>query len=334
MRSHRLLSRLSLVLLGAALATPILAVRRAEDALALVPAGAATVGVLHCDALRASPLAAPVLAQWDHVSSDGDAARFLAEAQLDPRRDVDTIVVATVPAAAAAGNGALVFFEGRFDVDKITSALTGRGAEKQSASGSDYYRLPAGSANETHHGAVAFLNRGLAVAGDEDSVVGVLARRESGGAGGLMAGDPLAQLLPRVSSDATAWALVDLKRMPAARHAGDAPQSGDSSSPANALMGAMKNVSAAVLQATVKGTDVTLSASGLSADAETRGLLQDSLKGVLAMWRLAVQDKNPDLVPVIRNFQVEDDGQAVSIRGTLPGSFLKKLTSESKRAAK
>jgi len=53
---------------------------------------------------------------------------------------------------------------------------------------------------------------------------------------------------------------------------------------------------------------------------------------VLAMWRMAVQDKSPELVPVIRKFKVESDGDGVSIRGNLPGTFLRSL--ESHRAQK
>jgi len=56
-----------LVLLGTGSA---LAVRRTEDPLALVPAGAATVGVIHWNELRSSPLAAQVFSQMDEVSTD------------------------------------------------------------------------------------------------------------------------------------------------------------------------------------------------------------------------------------------------------------------------
>ncbi|HKD18522.1 MAG TPA: hypothetical protein VKG23_11710, partial [Thermoanaerobaculia bacterium] len=93
-----------------------------------------------------------------------------------------------------------------------------------------------------------------------------------------------------------------------------------------AVVGAMKSVSLAVFQATVHGDSVDVSAFGLTSDAENRALLQDSLRGVLAMWRLAIQDKSPDLVSVLRGFRIEDDGEGVSIKGTLPGSVLRSLS--------
>ena len=58
----------------------------------------------------------------------------------------------------------------------------------------------------------------------------------------------------------------------------------------------MKSVSIVALEATVKSDGVEFAATGLSSDAESRDLLEDALRGVLAMWRLAVQEKSPELV--------------------------------------
>ena len=44
------------------------------------------------------------------------------------------------------------------------------------------------------------------------------------------------------------------------------------------------------------------------------------------MWRLAVQDKAPELVSVIRRFRIDNDSDGVSIRGTLPTGFLESLS--------
>ena len=63
-------------------------------------------------------------------------------------------------------------------------------------------------------GAVALVNRGLIVCGNEATVVATLARRESGGDGGLTSGQGLGRYLSRVDRDASAWALVDVARFP------------------------------------------------------------------------------------------------------------------------
>ena len=315
-----------LVVLGAG---PALAVRRTEEPLALVPASAVTVGVVHWSELRASPLAAKVFADVDKMSSDGDAARFLADTGLTPREDVDTVVIAMSPGGGPGrSDSGLVLFEGRFDLTRIASALTSRGALRHASANGDYYRLfeKDGSGGE-ERGAVALVNRGLIVCGHEEAVVAALARKESGGAGGLTSGQGIGRYLARIDRDASAWALVDLSRMPASH------REGAEGEPAQALFGAMKSVSLLAVQAVVHGDSVDLSATGLSGDEENRNLIADSLRGMLAMWRLAVSEKSPELVSVLRRFQIDSDGEGVSIRGTLPGSFLRALSANG-RAAK
>jgi hypothetical protein len=335
MTRSRIASRcLPAVLVAALCALPALAVRRTEDPLGLIPANAVTVGVVHWNQLRASPLAPRVLADVDRISGEGDAARFLADTGLTPREDIDTITIAMSPAAGEGSDSGLVIFEGRFDLSRISSALTSRGALLQtSPSGTAagaYYRLVAKDAKSDHPGAVALVNRGLIVCGNESAVVAALTRKESGGDGGVASGQGIGRQLSRIDRDAAAWALVDLSRIPAS-HRGE----GDAAEPSRALLGAMKSVSLLAVQAVVHGDSVDVSAIGLSSDAENRGLIADSLRGMLAMWRLAIQEKSPELVPVLRRFQIESDSEGVSIRGTLPGSFLRSLAdSASKHAGK
>jgi len=324
-------SRFALAILTTALgAFPALAVRRTEDPLALVPASAATVGVVHWNALRASPLSARLFADVDRISGDGEAARFLAETGLSPREDIDTVTIAMSPGTGEAGpESALVVFEGRFDLSRISAALASRGAVRQASASGNFYRLAertSGGAEE--RGAVALVNRNLIVCGHESAVIAALARKENGGDGGVTSGQGIGRHLSRIDRDASAWALVDISRMPAPPR-----ETGDGGEPARALFGAMKSVSLLAVQAVVHGDSVELSATGLSSDAENRGLIADSLRGMLAMWRLAVAEKSPELVSVIRRFQIEDDAEGVSIRGTLPGSFLRSL-SASHRAEK
>ena len=332
MNRFRMPLRFALVgLLAAFSAADLFAVRRTEDPLALVPANAATVGVIRWNELRNSPLGPRIFAALDEVSTDGDAARFLRETGLTPREDIDTIVVAMSPGARTGEpEDGLVIFEGRFDVDKLATALAGRGASRRTSDAGDaYYRLANHGGEE---GAVALVNRGLIVAGSERSVLAALARKENGGAGGLTSGAGLGRSLGRIDSQASAWALVDMSKFPSMKR-DDAGGSDASGEPSRAIVGAMKSVSLIALQATVRGDAIELAATGVTGDSENRDLLEDSLRGVLAMWRLAVQEKSPELVSVIRRFRIDNDGDAVSIRGTLPASFLSSLGS-SHRAAK
>ena len=318
MNRSRLALRLALATLCAVLgALPALAVRRTEDPLALVPAGAVTVAVVHWNELRASPLAAKVFADVDHISGDGDAARFLADMGLTPREDIDTVVIAMSYGEDGSRESGIVLFEGRFDLAKISGALTTRGAVGKASASGDYYLLP-GAGEDA--GAVALVNRSLIVCGHEAAVTAALARKENGGDGGLTSGQGLGRHLSRINKDASAWALVDLVHMPSAHR--------DDGEPSQALLGAMKSVTLVSVQATVHGDAVDVAATGLSSDADQRNLIEDSLRGMLAMWRLAVSEKSPELVSVLRRFQIDNDGEGVSIRGTLPGSFLRSLSAD------
>jgi hypothetical protein len=323
--SWRPLLAAGLVLLAA---SDVRAVRRTEDPLALVPADAATVAVMKWSELRQTPLGGKVFRELDHISGDDDAARFLEETGLTPREDIDTVIVAMAPKAKGSGESGIVIFEGRFDLARISNALLSRKATRQTSPAGEYYRL---NEKGDEPGAVALVNRGLIICGNEASVAATLARRESGGDGGLTSGQGLGRHLSRVDRDASAWALVDVARFPASHSGRDTDP--ERSEPSRALFSAMKSVSIVALEASVKSDGVAFAATGLSADAESRDLLEDALRGVLAMWRLAVQDRAPELVSVIRRFRIDNDSDGVSIRGTLPSGFLESLA-EKRRASR
>ena len=281
--------------------------------------------------LRTSPLAARFFSDTDRLTVDGDAAHFLAETRLNPKEDVDTVVAAGSPKSAggAAGWG-LVLFEGRFDAAALSTAIAGRGAVKKSTPAGDYFLLPdkhTTTSSNREQGAIAFASDRLVIAGNESSVVAALARRSTGGTP-FRSGAGLGQHLGRIDSGASAWALVDVTRLPAkeaaARHANAQAQGGGMDAAAS-LVSSMKSVSLLALQATAKGDALKLNATGLVSDEETASLMEDALRGVLAAWRLAAQEKSPDTVAVLRKFTVTRDKSTVSIAGTLPGAAVRAL---------
>jgi hypothetical protein len=321
MRARRigLLSRVMAVFLVLAAAAPARAAGH-EEALSLVPTDAVSVGVVRLDALRSSPLAARLFAETDDLAADGDAARFLAETGLRPKQDVDLVVVAGFLSPARRDAEGLVIFEGRFDPARLEAAMIARGGvRKESPSGS--YVLIGNRHGEGSPAAIAVVSRGLVVAGTPAAVTRALADRAAGGSG-FLRGEGLGRQVHRVPADASAWAIVDATRAPFAMGRSRENRDGDA---ADALVGAMKSVTLFVFHATTRGDAVELSATGLSPDAETRGLLEDALKGVVAMWRLAVHEKSPELVPILRRFEIESDDEGVSITGTLPASFVRKM---------
>lgn len=335
MGNLRLSLRPSVVVLALALAAGAATLkassRSADNLLSLVPADAASVAVVHLSDLRDSPVSAKLFSGADHMTSNGDAARFLEEAQLDPKRDVDTVLVAGRPSTGDSGTPVLALFEGRFNPDSLSAAAVSRGAMRKSTAAGDYYLLPDKHEHD-RPAAVAFVSTSLVIAGTESAVAHALADRRAGGTG-FASGSGLGRELKRVDRGSSVWVLVDVTRYPsiARRSAHVHADSEGSSEPAAALMGAMKSVSLVAVQAKANGDSLELSATGLASDADTRQLLEDSLRGVLAMWRLAVQDKSPELVSVLRRFTVSSDSEAVSIHGTLPGSFLRSVAAHAKQ---
>ncbi|HKC82667.1 MAG TPA: hypothetical protein VKD46_01565 [bacterium] len=334
MKTRALSSFAVIVLATLAAAAPCAArtSRSSDDALSLVPADAASVAVVRFSELRSSPLAGKLFANADSITVDGDAARFLEDARLQPKKDVDTVVIAGMPSAGGGDTPILVMFEGRFDPERLAAAAVGRGAELRTAPAGDYYLLPQKS-EKGKKGAAAFVSRRLILVGSEPEVIQALANREAGGTGFAGGAGPLGRQLGRIDRSASAWALVDVSRHPFGRKGGAHIhiERESSSEPVVSLLGAMTSVSLVSLQASARGDALELSIGGVCADAETRQLIEDSLKGILAMWRLAAQEKSPELVSALRKFAVTSSSDGVSVKGTLPGSFLRAMADKAEK---
>jgi len=285
------------------------------DALSLVPNDAVTVGVVHISDMRSSPLSSMLFEQTDKVSSDGEALQFLTEAGLAPTKDIDTLVVATIPRAALGTDAdILVAAEGRFNVERLTKALITRGAVQKTG----YLMLP----GEDRHGAIAFPDAHLVIVGTEKAVTDALANRAAGGTSFLRASG-LGRETARIEPNATAWAIVDVTR---AQRLGHGPRAAShASDPASVLSSAMKTMSTVAVWATDTGDSLKLGAFGLSSDAETLQLVEDAARGALSAARLAMQEKSPDLVSVLRKFTVSHTDSSVTITGTVPANTIREV---------
>ncbi|HEU4521998.1 MAG TPA: hypothetical protein VFT12_08350 [Thermoanaerobaculia bacterium] len=296
-----------------------------DDALSLVPANAATVGMIHLADMRTSPLSSLLFQHIDRMSADGEAERLLLEAGLRPLQDVDALVVATSPRSSLGSEAdILVIAEGRFQPERLAAVIISRGGVKKGA----YILLPEA---EGEPGAVAFLSPSLAIAGNERSVVNALAARANGGTGFVSRG-MLAMDLGRIDRAATAWAIVDVAR--AARLAkGGTINTGSGQSGAT-LQAALKSVSTVAMWATDTGDALKLGATGLSNDAETLQLLEDALRGALAAMRIMVKDKSPEMVSVLRRFDVDRKSESITVHGSIPATTLRELMAKKLAASK
>ena len=295
-----------------------------DDALSLVPANAATVGMIKLQEMRSSPLSSMLFQQTDKMSTDGEAEKFLSDAGLSPLKDVDVLVVATSPKTNLGSDAdVLVIAEGRFNVERLSSALASRGATKKGA----YFVID----KENHHdvGAVAFPSASLAIAGTEHAVAAALEARANGGTS-FRSANGLGMDLARVDRDATAWAIVDVTR--AARLAKGGTITTGKGQAGDALAAALKNISTVAVWAKDTGSALELGAVGLSGDAETLSLIEDTVRGALSAMRLAVKDKSPEMVSVLRQFDITRKADSITIEGSIPASSLRDLMAK-KRAS-
>jgi hypothetical protein len=312
---------LAVVILALALAPAAFA---KNDAMSLIPNDSVSVGVVRLADMRSSPLSAALFAQTAHISNDDDAVAFLRDAGLQPSKDVDVVVFATSPRTNL-GHDAdfLIAADGRFNVDRLSSALVSRGATKKTSAHGAYFVMPQKS-GDTHQGVVAFPDAHLALIGSEPAVLEALASRATGGTT-FATTTGLGRDMARIDAHATAFVLVDVPR---AQRITGTPKLG-AGSQSQAIGAALKNVSTVAIWATDSGDSLKLSAIGLSSDSETLGLVEDTLRGALSAMRLAVQEQSPELVSVLRKFTVSRTDSSVSISGSVPAETFKTWVAKS-----
>ena len=319
---NRSLLRFTVVLAAlAALALPTFA---KDDALSLVPTNAVTVGMVKLGEMRSSPLSSILFEHTDKMTTDSEAAKFIADTGLSPTKDIDVLVVATSPRTSLGSEAdVLVLAEGRFNVEKLTNALVARGAVKKNG----YLTMPE---EQGEAPAVAFPSASLVIGGTERAVTAALAARANGGTG-FRSANGLGLDLVRVDRNATAWALVDVAR--ASRLAKGGTINTGKGNSGDALAAAIKSVSTLAVWATDTGDALQLGAFGVSTDQETLQLIEDTVKGGLSALRLAVKDKSPEMVPVLRKFEVARTADTVKIEGSIPAGTLRDLMAKKRASA-
>jgi hypothetical protein len=316
MNSKSMVRSVAVVLALVVLVVPAFA---KDGALSLVPANAATVGVVKLSDMRTSPLSSMLFQHTDKMSADGEAQKFLTDAGLSLSKDVDLLVVATIPRSTLGSEAdVLVVVEGRFQAARLTSALVSRGAVKKGG----YLLLPDDDKDKDDRGAVAFPTGSLAIAGTEGAVAAALTARTNGGTG-FPSASGIGHELHRIAPNATAWALVDVTRAARLTHGGTI--STGKGPQGDALAAALKSVSTMAVWATDTGDSLKLGAFGVSTDQETLGLLEDTVRGALSAMRLAIKDKQPEMVTLLRRFEVDKTSDSVTVTGSIPASTLRDL---------
>lgn len=314
-------------LFGGALVLGVSIASAATDpgALQLVPGDAVAVGYVRLDQLRSSPLSGRVFHDTDHITLNGDGERFMKETGLQPSKDIDAVVFA-LRASDSTNGDVLLGLEGRFDIQKLIATTLSHDGKRINGASGTYYRFAKGD-SDSQEAAVAFLNKSLVVLGTEKAVVSALSAYGKGGSG--FATSTLGLQMRRVERDVSAWALVDVPRM--SRMKDRELKSGQSGSlPVVAALGRMSTIAVWTRDT---GDALQVGGVALTDDVDTRDLVADAARGMLAAWRLALQDKAPEVLPVLRQFKIDTDREGVKFSGTIPASAIDSLKAK-KVAAK
>lgn len=288
-----------------------------------VPTGARAIVAVDSAALRSHPKVQDwLLRQHAWTGADQDFRSFLADAGLDPLRDVDAMVVAVL--AEGDETRAVAFFSGRYDPSSLGAALVKRGAQPLALGAFQGYRLPSSG---HHHGeappVLAQPSPELVIVGDETAVRAALA--PAGAVAALAQGEISTG---HIDLRAPFWvvAMVPPEAQQKAREVAEHTDGEDSETVRNVLFasGAVQRVAGQAF------LDDSLRFSGVAvADtAENAGLLRDAVKGAIAALRLHVRTKSPELVEVLRDIEVTVSGNDITVSGAVPLALLEKLAAE------
>jgi hypothetical protein len=316
----RILLAPAFLALGATLA--LAAPPTVGEMLNLVPEGAQTVVAVDSAALRSHPkVQAWLLQQHSWTGAGQEIQQFLADAGLDPLRDVDGVVVALL--GETHPTRGLVLCAGRYDPAALGAALVKRGATAFTLGKVAAYRLPDSGHHGHAAGVLAIPSSELMIAGEEASVAAALV--------------PPHAVIPLIANEmasghidvrAPFWmvATVPPEARAKARQAGGHGE-GEGSEPMRSIVLASGAVERVAAQAFLDDS-LKVSAVAVADTVENAQLIRDTVKGALAAARLATQREKPELVGVLRDVEVGVSGNEVSVAATIPLSLLEKLAAE------
>jgi hypothetical protein len=318
-----MLRRASLAFLMLAAGTAWAAPPTVPELLRLVPTDARAVVAVDAAVLRTAPLVEQWLlahqAAWSRV--DDDAARFLSEAGVDPARDVDYMMFALTGDQAA--QHPLALLAGRYDSATLVAALQARGAVQVKVGTVTAYRVGHTGNADAQHAALIRVTPQLVMVGDRDTLLA--AQDRASGPVRVVAAEKAAGHL---DVSAPFWMAVAI---PEDAAAGPHSTASGAESPGAQAMVAVAAASAAVRRVAAwatLGQELRLHAFATTASEENAGLLRDTVRGALAAMRLAVQEREPRVVDVLRGVKVDTEGAAVAVTAELPVDLLQQLAGE------
>ncbi len=293
-------------------------------ALALLPSSAALVIWADYSALRRSDLVAGMEARIDSLPEAAEHYRdFVRETGLDPRQDTDQILLSVSSLDRSAGDGFLVVARGRFASSRLPESAAAKGGSLTTTSrGIRVWssREKGGPGEARTQGetniALARIGDGILLFGSEDEVL--RAAGVASGADSPAVRDPrLKDLLAGVQHRAPFWAVLNSRGL-AERISSEMAGGNGELNPGSALSA----VESVRLMGWL-GKDLDLRVVAEAKDRESAGLLGDLCRGLVAGAKLSARESDPELLGILQETNIVENGREVEIKTRIPGSRLR-----------
>lgn len=299
--------------------------------LALLPPDATTLVGVDVERLKQTAVYRRFEEENRITGSIGDSHfnDFMAATGFDPRRDVQELLIAALPVAASADPSASQFVavaRGQFNVGAIGRKLRQEKAVVENYRGFEVFSSkrraePPRSRNQSPRepGAFTFLDEKTALAGTRGALLAAIDRKAGGGPS-LLSNAALLGRAQTIGATSQVWAVSESPGEVVTR-ALPKDNSVQSSNFARIFAG-MKNSTFAL--DLMNGLD--LRAAGVCKTPEDAKTLGDAARGFVAIGRLTVSQKEPELMAVFDGIRVEERNTELDISVRVdPANFEKLL---------
>jgi hypothetical protein len=277
---------------------PAAAVSIDEAALKFLPPETQSVAFIDVAALRGAPLLQDAFKDAGYVAGRREA-EFLLATGLVPERDIDKVTIAKTGL-----NDGLAIVQGRIDQFKVEQFFQDKGQHPEPYLGRNVYR----------NGDTAF------VIVDDSVVIGATtavkkALDQVQLPGSLPLRSDLMAAIQTIEAGNQIWAAGDVSISELQRAGMRGPE------PALEML---KSLKSGTYQMRVDA-DVHAQATGNFMDVDSPKNLADLARGALALARLQVARRRPEVVPLLDGIQISNSGTTLVVRIDAPGDLLTRL---------
>ena len=285
---------------------------------ALLPPNATSLVGVDVEALKGTP-AYRRFEEQSRQKRDSHFDEFTAQTGFDPRRDVESLLVASWGPAGAKDPEFVAVARGRFNVDAISRVLREKKATVETYRGLPVFGPEQKEQQQQHNqGRFVFLDSQTALAGTRVAVLGAIDRKLGGGPS-LLSNTALLGRAQTIGGAHQVWVVSDSPGQMVSRAL---PKNADAQASNFArIFSSMRNT--AIALDLTGGLD--LRASGVCGTAQDAKTLADAARGMVALGRLSASSEDPSLLTVFDGVEVQERDAELNIAVKIDQQSLDKL---------